>query len=190
MIAVRSVSMFALAMACAAPGMAQLKAPPPPAPAAAGQSAGAAPAAPQVDPLTRDFRDCIQKAQAAMQASKADDPAAILACLIAEIKRQDTKLSGATQRLSKILPAESRKRLEIANTDWRRFRGSECNLVAEENSPPPGNLENANCRLRMTTIRALDIENSANMMARQEAALKAQQESPPAAAPAPAPQAK
>ena len=57
-------------------------------------------------------RDCIQKAQAAMQAAKADDPAAILTCLNAEIKRQDSKLVSASQRLSKILPAESRKRLE------------------------------------------------------------------------------
>ena len=191
MIATRSVSFLALLAALATPAMAQLKAPPPPPPnALPGQPAGGPAAAPQVDPITREFRECIQKAQAAMQAAKADDPAAILVCLNAEIKRQDSKLVSASQRLSKILPAESRKRLEVANADWRRFRGSECNLVADESSPPPGNLQNADCKLRMTTIRALDIENSANMMARQEAAQKAQQETPPAAAPAPAAPAK
>jgi uncharacterized protein YecT (DUF1311 family) len=138
---------------------------------------------PQADPLTREFRDCIQKAQAAMQAKKADDPAAIHGCLTGEIKRQDAKLAGATQKALRVLPPEGKKRLETANTDWRRFRGSECGFLSEENAPPPGNLQNADCRLRMTTIRAMDMENLAGMLVRQEAASKAQQEAPP---PAPA----
>ena len=188
---VRTLSILALACSIAAPALAQLKAPPPPPPQApfaapAPNQAREAPPGgpPQTDPLTRDFRDCIQKAQAAMQEKKADDPVAVLACLTGELKRQEARLTSAAQKLSKIMPAEGRKRLDVANADWRRFRGSECNLIADENGPPPANLENANCRLRMTTMRALDIDGSANMLARQEAAMKAQRETAPAA-PAP-----
>ena len=139
---------------------------------------------PQVDPLTREFRECIQKAQTAMQAAKADDPGAIHACLTAEIKRQDSRLANATQKVLKVIPPEARKKLETANADWRRYRGSECVFMAEENGPAPANLQNADCRLRMTTLRAADLDNLASMLARQEAAFKAQQESPPPATPA------
>lgn len=168
------------------PAHAQLRMPGAGAPPAPGGEAQPAPGAPpqgqpQVDPLTKEFRDCIQKAQAAMQAKKADDPAAIHVCLTGEIKRQDAKLAGATQKALRVLPPEGKKRLETANADWRRFRGSECGFLAEEGAPPPGNLQNADCRLRMTTIRAMDLENLAGMLARQEAAMKAQQETPPQA---------
>jgi len=170
------------------PVAAQLKAPAPPPPASAPAMGGAPQGQPgggppQVDPLTREFRDCIQKAQAAMQAAKADDPGAIHACLTAEIKRQESRLTAATQKVTKIIPAESRKKLEAANTDWRRYRGSECGFMADENGPPPANLQNADCRLRMTTLRAADLDNLASMLTRQEAAIKAQQESPAPATP-------
>ena len=185
--------LVAFLLAVALPATAQLRAPPPPPPAPApAPMTGGAPSGPaggqqQADPLTREFRDCIQKAQTAMQAAKADDPAAIHVCLTAEIKRQDARLASATQKVVKLLPPEGKKRLDAANADWRRFRGSECGFLADENGPPPGNLENANCRLRMTTIRAVDLDGFATMLVRQEAATKAQQETPPAAAPAPVP---
>lgn len=186
----RSLALTTILLTAALPVAAQLKAPAPPPPATA-PSMGAAPQGqaggpPQVDPLTREFRECIQKAQAAMQAAKADDPGAIHACLTAEIKRQDSRLVSATQKVTKIVPAESRKKLEAANADWRRYRGSECGFMADENGPPPANLQNADCRLRMTTMRAADLDNLASMLARQEAAIKAQQETPPSAPAAPA----
>jgi uncharacterized protein YecT (DUF1311 family) len=184
----RSLAFATILLAVALPVNAQLKAPAPP-PPAAGPAMGSAPQGPaggppQVDPLTRDFRECIQKAQTAMQAAKADDPGAIHACLTAEIKRQDSRLANATQKVLKVIPPEARKKLETANADWRRYRGSECGFMAEENGPAPANLQNADCRLRMTTLRAADLDNLASMLARQEAAFKAQQESPPPAAPA------
>jgi uncharacterized protein YecT (DUF1311 family) len=185
-----SLAFTTILLAVALPVNAQLKAPAPP-PPAAGPAMGSAPQGPagaggppQVDPLTREFRECIQKAQAAMQAAKADDPGAIHACLTAEIKRQDGRLANAAQKLAKIVPPDSRKKLETANADWRRYRGSECGFMAEENGPPPANLQNADCRLRMTTLRAADLDNLASMLARQEAAFKAQQENPPPATPA------
>ncbi len=81
----------------------------------------------------------------------------------------------------KVIPPEARKKLETANADWRRYRGSECGFMADENGAPPANLQNADCRLRMTTLRAADLDNLASMLARQEAAFKAQQENSPAA---------
>lgn len=188
----RSLALMTLLMTAALPVAAQLKAPAPPPPASAPAMGGAPQGQPgggppQTDPLTREFRECIQKAQAAMQAAKADDPAAIHGCLTAEIKRQETRLTAATQKVIKVIPPDGRKKLEAANADWRRYRGSECGFMADENGPPPANLQNADCRLRMTTLRAADLDNLATMLARQEAAFKAQQETPPAAPPAPAP---
>ncbi len=187
----RSLALTTILLAAAVPVNAQLRAPAPPPPAAApgpGPSAGGAPQGPaggpqQVDPLTREFRECIQKAQAAMQAAKADDPGAVHACLTGEIKRQDSRLANATQKVLKVIPPDGRKKLETANADWRRYRGSECAFMADENGPPPANLQNADCRLRMTALRAADLDNLAGMLSRQEAAFKAQQEN---AAPAPA----
>jgi uncharacterized protein YecT (DUF1311 family) len=183
----RSLALTTLLLAITLPVAAQLKAPAPPPPAAAPATGGApqgpagAGGPPQVDPLTREFRECIQKAQTAMQAAKADDPGAIHACLTAEIKRQDSRLANATQKVLKVIPPEARKKLETANADWRRYRGSECGFMADENGAPPANLQNADCRLRMTTLRAADLDNLASMLARQEAAFKAQQENSPAA---------
>jgi uncharacterized protein YecT (DUF1311 family) len=189
----RSLALLTITLAASVPVSAQLKAPAPPPPAPAPiAGAGQQPPAggpPPADPLTREFRDCIAKAQAAMQAAKADDPAAIHACMSAEIKRQDTRLANATQKVAKLVPSEGKKRLDVANSDWRRYRGSECGFMAEENSPPPGNLQNADCRLRMTTMRAVELDNLATMLSRQEAAFKAQQESTPPT-PAAAPPAK
>jgi hypothetical protein len=182
---------FLAAIGCLPPAAAQLKAPATPPPAVAGPSAQAgAPAAnqnggpPPGDPLSREFRECVQKAQAAMQAKKADDPSAIHACLTAEIKRQESKLTVALQKLAKILPPERKKRLDATTSDWRQFRSSECGFVADESGPPPANLENADCRLRMTTMRAMEMTSAAAMFTRQDAALKAQQEPAQAAAPA------
>ena len=45
--------------------------------------------------------------------------------------------------------------------------------MADENGPPPANLQNADCRLRMAALRAADLDNLAGMLARQEAAFKA-----------------
>ena len=188
----RSLALTTILLAAAVPVNAQLRAPAPPPPGAApGPAAGGTPQGPaggpqQVDPLTREFRECIQKAQAAMQAAKADDPGAVHACLTAEIKRQDSRLASATQKVLKVIPPDGRKKLETANADWRRYRGSECAFMADENGPPPANLQNADCRLRMTALRAADLDNLAGMLARQEAAFKAQQESAPSAPAAPA----
>jgi uncharacterized protein YecT (DUF1311 family) len=183
----RSLALLTITLAASLPVSAQLKAPAPPAPIAGAGQQPPAGGPPPADPLTREFRDCIAKAQTAMQAAKADDPASIHGCMTAEIKRQDTRLANATQKVSKLVPAEGKKRLDVANSDWRRYRGSECGFMAEENSPPPGNLQNADCRLRMTTMRAVELDNLATMLVRQEAAFKAQQESTPPAPAAVAP---
>ncbi|MBL8381626.1 MAG: DUF1311 domain-containing protein [Burkholderiales bacterium] len=183
MLPIRLLFLSAAALV-ALPAIAQLRAPPPaPAPPPAAAAPGASGGPPPADPLTREFRDCVAK----VQSNRSEDAAAIHLCLTAEIKRQDGKLNAAAQRVQKLLPPEGRKRLDAANADWRRYRTSECAFMAEENAPPPANLQNADCRLRMTAIRASDLDGLAGMLARQEAAAKAQQEAPGAAPPAAAP---
>ena len=67
----RRFSLFAVSLGLTLPAGAQMTAPAPPPPSAqAPSTAQQAPQQQQPDPLTRDFRECIQKAQAAMQRSK------------------------------------------------------------------------------------------------------------------------
>lgn len=133
-----------------------------------------APAAPQPpDPTTKEFRDCVKAAQDAMEAKKADDPAAIHACLSSEIKRHEGKLGAASGRAAKSLSASEKKRLDDANSAWRRFRDANCALFADPKGAPPANLENADCTLGMTVRRAQEIDALANAAARREAAKSA-----------------
>ena len=163
-------------------------APPPPPPAQAPAAAQQAPQQQQPDPLTRDFRECIQKAQAAMQAKKADDPAAIFACLTAETKRQETRLGTNVGKLSNTIPPDDKKRLEQAGIDWRRFRDSNCRFIGDPKGTPPINLAYADCILNLTVGRSLEIERMVTMFAQQDEAMRAA--AARNAAPAPAADAK
>jgi uncharacterized protein YecT (DUF1311 family) len=182
MFSVRHWYAIAAMVAASAPLNAQLKAPAT-APATANAPGPMAGDARAPEPFTPDFRECMRTAGLEMQAKKANDAAAVLACLDDEQKRQDDRLSTASQKLAKVLPADKRLALEIANGDWRRFRISECKLIADDSGPGPFKLENADCKLRMTMRRSTDMDNSANMLIRREAAQKGQTEQA-AAAPA------
>lgn len=174
-----------LILAATAPAFAQMRMPAPggaPAQAPAGGAEGQQGAAPApVDPLTREFRDCIQKAQAAMQAKKADDPAAIHACLTAEVKRQEGRLSQGVARLARSISPDDKKRFDDANTAWRRFRDAHCLFIGDPKGPPPINLANADCTLNITVGRALDIERMGMFFAQQEQARAQAAQQPPAA---------
>ena len=186
----RRFSLFAVSLGLALPAGAQMTAPapPPPPPAQAPAAAQQAPQQQQPDPLTRDFRECIQKAQAAMQAKKADDPAAIFACLTAETKRQETRLGTNVGKLSNTIPPDDKKRLEQAGIDWRRFRDSNCRFIGDPKGTPPINLAYADCILNLTVGRSLEIERMVTMFAQQDEAMRAA--AARNAAPAPAADAK
>jgi uncharacterized protein YecT (DUF1311 family) len=135
-----------------------------PAPSAPQQSAP-----PQQDPMSREFRDCIKNAQDAMEAKKQDNPAAIHGCLTGEIKRHEGKIAVASKKASDSLTGAEQKRLEEANTAWRRFRDANCGFYADAKGAPPANLENADCTLRLTVGRALEVDAIVGAAARREA---------------------
>lgn len=185
----RRFSLFAVSLGLTLPAGAQMTAPAPPPPSAqAPATAQQAPQQQQPDPLTRDFRECIQKAQAAMQAKKADDPAAIFACLTAETKRQEARLGVNVGKLSSGIPPDDKKRLEQAGIDWRRFRDSNCRFIGDPKGAPPINLAYADCILNLTVGRSLEIERMVTMFAQQDEAMRAA--AARNAAPAPAADAK
>src|SRR5689334_1882617 len=94
------------ALLAAGSAQAQLKAPD--APAAKPAAPAPAPAAPQggpppnmPDPLSKEFRACVQKVQDAAQAAKQADPVAALACFSAETKRQEGKIGTTLAAVNK-----------------------------------------------------------------------------------------
>lgn len=186
-----------LACLIALPAWAQLRAPAPPPPPSSSQSGSAgpgpsgqagAPSAPrEQDPLTREFRDCTQKAQASMQAKQADDPDAIMACLTAEIKRQDGRLAANVGRLTRLISAEDKKRLDDANAAWRRYRDANCLFFADPKGAPPINLRNADCRLNITVGRVLELDQLAGFLSQRPSGPPGGAPAGPAAAPPAAP---
>ena len=171
-----------LAAGLAAPAYAQLTmpggAPPPPAPAPAsgpGPGPAAAPGQqaagpPQADPLTRDFRGCVDKAQASMQAKKENDPEAIHACLAAEVKRQEVRFARHSATLVNSMQEVDKKRLEAANAAWRRFRDANCAFYADPKGIAPLRVTNADCTLNLTVNRVLELERLTMMVAQQDQA--------------------
>lgn len=181
----RNFAPLLLLAALSTPAAAQLKPPagmsPGAPPQAAQQPQGEAP--PQSDPVTREFRACLQKAQAAMQARNAEDPAALLACLNGELKRQESKIAGISGQISKAIPAEGKKRFEEANTAWRRYRDTNCLFLADPKISPQAAVGNADCMLKFTVQRGVDVERLSSMAAQRERA-DGSAPTPPAAEPA------
>ena len=126
-------------------------------------------APPQQDPMSREFRDCIKSAQDAMEAKKQDNPAAIHACLSGEVKRHEGKIAAATKKAGDNLTGAEKKRLDDANSAWRRFRDANCGFYADAKGAPPANLENADCALRLTVGRGLEVDAIVGASARREA---------------------
>ena len=140
------------------------------APAPSGAPAQQQSAPPQQDPMSREFRDCMKTAQDSMEAKKQDDPAAIHACLTGEVKRHEGKIAASAKKAGANLTGAEQKKLEEANTAWRRFRDANCGFYADAKGAPPANLENADCTLRLTVGRGLEVDAIAGASARREAA--------------------
>ena len=168
------------ALALSLSAQAQLTAPPgvitpgtgasQPAPAAAP-----APSAPsQSDPMTKEFRDCVQSSKTAMAAKGQTDFNLILGCLTAELKQQEGKLSRAVANANKQLTAAEKKRLEEASAAWRKFRDANCAFYADPKAPPPGNLENTDCLMNLTIGRAQEMDALAQNAARRNDAKSAE----------------
>jgi uncharacterized protein YecT (DUF1311 family) len=163
----------ALAMSLSA--QAQLTAPPGVLTPGAGASQPAPSAPPpsapaQADPMTKEFRDCVQASKAAMAAKGQTDFNLILGCLTAELKQQEGKLSRAVANANKQLTAAEKKRLEEASAAWRKFRDANCAFYADPKAPPPGNLENTDCLMNLTIGRGQEMEALAQNAARRNEA--------------------
>lgn len=161
---------------------------PSPAPAAPGGQPNPNVAQPNMpDPVSKEFRACVQKVQDAGQATKQADPVAAQACFSAETKRQEGKIAGSAQRVSKNLSPGEKKRFDDANSAWRHFRDVECAFFADPKGNPVEAANNAQCVFDRSVRRALDMEGLSLAMAEREAALKAQAGAGGAPAPAAAP---
>ena len=129
--------------------------------------------------ITKDFKPCMERAQAQPQEKMGD---ALFSCLEAERKKQDARVTKAYQTALARLPAEGKKRLTLSQQNWAKFRDSNCNFYADEKGAPPVNLNNSDCRLGVNVSRAAELENVLQLIAAEEKAAAAQ-----GAAPAPAP---
>jgi uncharacterized protein YecT (DUF1311 family) len=123
----------------------------------------------QPDPLSKDFRACIQKVQDAAQAKGAADPVAAQSCFDSESRRQEAKIANANGRLTKFLSPGEKKRLDEANVAWRRFRDAECSFFAEPKSSPGEAASYAQCVLERTIKRGIDLEGLSMALAQRPA---------------------
>ena len=155
------------------------------APLAAFAQAPAAPPAAGPKPedigISKDFKPCMERAQAQPQEKMGD---ALFSCLEAERKKQDARVTKAYQTALSRLPAEGKKRLTLAQQNWAKFRDSNCNFYADEKGAPPVNLNNSDCRLGVNVSRAAELENVLQLIAAEEKAAAAQGAAPTSAAPA------
>ena len=117
--------------------------------------------------MTPEFRDCVTKSKAAMEAKKQEDLPAVLACLTAEVKRQEARMSNAVGRVAKSVSAAEKTALDAANTAWRRFRDANCAFLADPKTPMPAPLEHTDCLLGMTVNRALEMDQLSQVAARR-----------------------
>ncbi len=117
--------------------------------------------------MTSEFRDCVKTSKEAMEAKKQEDLPAVLACLSAEVKRQEGRMSGSVTRAAKSLTGDEKQKLDAANTAWRNFRNANCNFYADPKGAAPANLENADCLLNLTVGRAQEMEMLAMNAARR-----------------------
>lgn len=186
-----------LAALAAGNASAQLKSPEPAGPLivtppAKGPGQAAPPAAPQggpqggpqgadqPDPLSKDFRGCIQKVQDGAQQKGGADPVAAQACFESESRRQEAKIANANQRLTKFLSPAEKKRLDEANLAWRRFRDSECSFFAEPKGSPTEAASYSQCVLDRSIKRGIDLDGLSQALAQRAAS------APPPGTPAPA----
>ncbi len=181
-----------LALLAAGSAQAQLKLPAPGPSAAAPAPGGGQQAAPprtpvappnMPDPYTREFHACATKTQELMRGKAQDDPGVIQswkACFDAETGRQDAKMADRMQRLAKSLTPDEKKRLDASNTDWRRFRNSDCAFAADPKGSAQDAAANSQCIWDRTTERAQLLSVLADAVARRDAEKNAAAAPPPA----------
>jgi len=81
----------------------------------------------------------------------------IVECLATQTAVWDRRLSVAYQKLSESLPARRRDRLRNAQRLWIQFRDANCAYFAGR-SGTIARVEAGQCLLRLTTARAMELE--------------------------------
>jgi uncharacterized protein YecT (DUF1311 family) len=81
----------------------------------------------------------------------------IVECLATQTAVWDRRLSAAYQKLLDSLPARRRDRLRSAQRMWIQFRDANCAYFASR-SGTIARVEGGQCLLRLTTARAMELE--------------------------------
>ena len=81
----------------------------------------------------------------------------IVECLATHTAVWDRRLSGAYQKLLESLPVRRRDRLRSAQRLWVQFRDANCAYFASR-SGTIARVEAGQCLLRLTTARAMELE--------------------------------
>jgi uncharacterized protein YecT (DUF1311 family) len=139
------------------------------------------------DPYTKEFHACAQKSQELTRTKPQGDPEVIRSwrsCFEAETVRQEAKIASSVQRLAQFITPGEKKRLEVSNADWHRFRNSDCAFAADPKGTPENVAMNAQCVFDRTTERAHDLEGFTQLVIQRDAQKKAAAAAPAPAAPA------
>ncbi len=105
-----------------------------------------------------------------MQAKNAEDLGLIRNCLTGEVKRQEARFAQHVSKLTTALAPEEKKKLDAANSAWRRYRDANCAFYGDPAGAPPLAVTNAECTLKFTVDRTLELERLTMVVAQRDQA--------------------
>ena len=103
--------------------------------------------------LTKQFSNCMDKSNGVTSN--------MIDCLVAESKRQDTRINKAYKELMDQLSPERKKQLKIAQEAWITYRDKNCKFYYDPEGGTFAPLSANDCFVSATAARAKELENLA-----------------------------
>jgi uncharacterized protein YecT (DUF1311 family) len=99
--------------------------------------------------FSKEFETCLDKARGVTPA--------MIDCISAELKRQDTLLNQNYRKLMASLQPERKKALQEAQRAWIKFRDTNCDFYYDPDGGTAARVDASECRLNATADRAKEL---------------------------------
>jgi uncharacterized protein YecT (DUF1311 family) len=100
--------------------------------------------------LSKTYSHCMEKSDGVT--------AAMVECITAEYKRQDTRLNQAYKAASKDLSAPRKKQLQEVQRAWLKFRDANCAFYDDPDGGTLARVLSNECMMTLTAQRAQELE--------------------------------
>lgn len=104
-------------------------------------------------PLSKAYNQCMEKSDGVT--------AAMVECITAEYKQQDTRLNQAYKALAKDLSAARKKQLQEVQRAWLKFRDANCAFYDDPDGGTLARVLSNECMMTLTAQRAKELETLA-----------------------------